>query len=72
MFMISHGMYYISIAKEMKGGQSGLLMAIFVYFIEEVFFGRFKRFVSIVDVERNTEQNIYTLGLKGKKVENRI
>ena len=34
--MISHGMSYILIGKEMKGGQSRLVMAIFVYFIEEV------------------------------------
>ena len=72
MFMISHGMYYILKAKEMKGGQNGLVMAISVYFIEEVCFGGVKRLLSIVDVDRNTEQNIYTLVLKGKKVENRI
>ena len=72
MFMISHGMSYILRAKEMKGIQSGLVMAIFVYFIEEVCFGGVKRLVSIVGVDSNPEWNIYTLFLKGKKVENRI
>ena len=54
MFMISHGMSYILIAKEMKGGQNGLVMEIFVYFIEEVCFGGVKSLVSIVGFGKNT------------------